>query len=207
MPPRRLTREELTKTHKSHLKKQDLSPDAPRPVKQPVMTEAYPASTKSIREVEIVKDFTPPLNQKKMLTKSQIPLTELRVETHHRGKGIIVKVISPPFVGAGAVSIVEDEFGNADKLAIYNQGDSSILSGVPEGCIVAVKEPYYKFNGSENDFMICVDHPSDVILLRFTDPIIPESLRLGPLLKTAGDWRKAGDTAFLEKDFPTAVFW
>jgi hypothetical protein len=137
----------------------------------------------------------------------QIPLSELRAETHHHGKGIIVKVISPPFVGAGAVSIVEDEFGSADKLAIYNQADSSILSGAPEGCVVAVKEPYYKNNGAENDFMICVDHPSDVILLRFTDPIIPEALRLGPLLKTADDWKTAGDRAFIEKDFPTAVFW
>jgi len=137
----------------------------------------------------------------------QIPLTQLRVETHHRGQGIIVRAASPPFVGAGSISIVEDEFGNADKLSIYNQGDSSILSGVPEGCVVAVKEPYYRFNGAEGDYIICVDHPSDVILLRFTDPMIPEPLRIGPVLKTADDWKRAGDTAFLGKDFPTAVFW
>ncbi|KAK4240436.1 hypothetical protein C8A03DRAFT_31461 [Achaetomium macrosporum] len=188
VPASRLSKEKLVKTHQAHLKKQDSSPNAPRPVKQPILSEAYPASAKSIRELEI------------------IPLSELRAETHHRGKGVIVKVVSPPFVGAGAVSVVEDEFGNADKLAIYNQADSSILSGVPEGCVVAVKEPYYKNNGAENDFMICVDHPSDVILLRFTDPIIPEALRLGPLLKTAEDWKNAGDRAFIEKDFPTAVF-
>ncbi|KAK4156156.1 SET and MYND domain-containing protein 4 [Chaetomidium leptoderma] len=188
IPTRRLPKEELVNTHKTHLQKQDNSPNAPRPVKQPAMSGAYPASIKSIRDLEI------------------IPLSELRAETHHRGKGIIVKAASPPFVGAGAVSIVEDEFGNADKLAIYNQADSSILSGVPEGCVVAVKEPYYKNNGAANDFMICVDHPSDVILLRFTDPIIPEPLRLGPLLKTADDWKNAADRAFIEKDFPTAVF-
>ncbi|KAH6650507.1 hypothetical protein F5144DRAFT_480270 [Chaetomium tenue] len=188
LPKRRLTKEELTKTHSVHLKKQDNSPHAPRPVKQPVMSDAYPASSKSISELEI------------------IPLSELRAGAHHRGKGLIVKAISAPFVGAGAVSIVEDEAGNADKLAIYNQADSSILSGVPEGCVVAIKEPYYKNNGAQDDFMICVDHPSDVILLRFTDPIIPESLRLGPLLKTAEDWKNAADRAFIEKDFPTSVF-
>ncbi|KAK4193215.1 hypothetical protein QBC35DRAFT_519407 [Podospora australis] len=187
-PRKRPTKEELLKTHNTHIKKQETAPNAPRPVKQPILSEAYPASTKSIRDVEI------------------IPLSDLQVQSHHRGKGIIVKVISPPFLGAGAVSVVEDEFGNADKLAIYNQNDSSILSGVPEGCIVAVKEPYYIHNGTEDDYMICVDHPSDVILLRFTDPIIPESLRLGPLLKAAEDWKNAGDTAFLERDFPTAVF-
>lgn len=126
---------------------------------------------------------------------------------------MIAKIISAPFIGAGSVSIVEDEFGNVDKIAIYNQGDTSILSGVPEGCFVAIKEPYYIYNNSPSasgealDFMICVDHPSDVILLRFTDPVIPESLRLGPILKTAGDWRTAGDKAFLEKDYPTAIFW
>jgi hypothetical protein len=53
-PPRRLTKEELVKTHSTHLKKQDSSPNAPRPVKQPIMSEAYPASTKPIRELEIV---------------------------------------------------------------------------------------------------------------------------------------------------------
>ncbi|KAL2199451.1 hypothetical protein P885DRAFT_31246 [Corynascus similis CBS 632.67] len=188
VPSRRLTKDELIKSHNAHLKKQNNAPNAPRAVKQPVMSEAYPASTMSIRELEI------------------IPLSELRAETHHRGKGIIVKAISAPYVGAGAVSIVEDEFGNADRLAIYNQADSSILSGAPEGCVVAVKEPFYKNNGAPNDFMICVDHPSDVVLLRFTDPIIPEPLRLGPLLKTAEEWKNAGDRAFIEKDFPTSVF-
>ncbi|KAL2157965.1 hypothetical protein VTH06DRAFT_4774 [Thermothelomyces fergusii] len=187
-PPRRLTKEDLINSHNAYLKQQQNSPNAPRAVKQLVMSEAYPASTKSIRELEI------------------IPLSELRAETHHRGKGIVVKLISAPYVGAGAVSIAEDEFGTAVRLAIYNQPDSSILSGAPEGCIVAVKEPYYRRNGAADDFIVCVDHPSDVILLRFDDPIIPESLRLGPLLKTAEEWKNAGDRAFIEKDFPTSVF-
>ncbi|KAK3488611.1 hypothetical protein B0T13DRAFT_514986 [Neurospora crassa] len=190
IPTKKLTKEQLFKTHAEHIKQQNATqtPNGPRPVKQPNLAEAYPASTKSIRDLEI------------------IPLSDLSVETHHRGKGLIVKVVSPPYLGAGAVSIVEDHWGNVDKLAIYNQGDSAILSGVPEGCIVAIKEPYYVQNGAENDFMICVDHPSDVILLRFIDSIIPESLRLGPLLKSAGEWTTAGDQAFLQRDFPTAVF-
>jgi hypothetical protein len=54
VPARRLTKEQLLETHKGHLKKQDLAPNAPRPVKQPILTEAYPASTKSIRDVELV---------------------------------------------------------------------------------------------------------------------------------------------------------
>lgn len=54
VPPKRLTKDELVKTHAVYLKKQSNSPNAPRAVKQPVMSEAYPASTKSIRDLEIV---------------------------------------------------------------------------------------------------------------------------------------------------------
>jgi hypothetical protein len=134
------------------------------------------------------------------------------VEKHHRGQGLIVKTISPPYQGAGIVCIVEDSDGNADKLTIHNHTDSSILANVPEGCVLAVKEPYYKYNGApeQNDFLICVDHPSDVILLRFGDSIIPQSLRLGPdqpIFKEPAEWRNVGDKAFLERDFPTAIFW
>lgn len=54
VPKGRLTKEQLVKTHKTYLDKQDNSANAPRPVKQPILSEAYPASTKSIRELEIV---------------------------------------------------------------------------------------------------------------------------------------------------------
>ncbi len=54
VPVRRLGKEELVNTHKTYLEKQDNSPHAPRAVKQPVLEEAYPASTKSIKDLEIV---------------------------------------------------------------------------------------------------------------------------------------------------------
>ena len=121
----------------------------------------------------------------------------------------MVKTIISPYRGAATVTVVEDEHGNADRVAIYNQSDTSILSNIPEGCVIAVKEPYYKHMG-ETDYMISVDHPSDVILLRFNDPIIPPSLNVGAeqaLTKPADEWRSAGDAAFIQRDFPTAVFW
>lgn len=136
-----------------------------------------------------------------------MPLSELRIETHHRGQAIIVKTISKAYRGAGSVSVVEDEKNNVDKLAIYNHSDTSILSNLPEDCVVAVKEPYYKSNGGGNsDYMICVDHPCDVLLLGSNDQIIPRALRR-VVNRTAEQWKKAGEEAFLDKDFPTAVFW
>lgn len=136
-----------------------------------------------------------------------MPLTDLLVETHHEGKVLILRTITPPYQGAGTVVIVEDEYGNADKLGIYNQSDRSILSIIPEGSVVAVKEPYYKYNG-ENDSMICVDHPSDIIYLRFDDAIIPPKFQLNEEeTDTATDWKEAGDKAFITKSFPIAALW
>jgi len=140
----------------------------------------------------------------------QMPLDLLKIETHHRGEAIIAKTIVAPYTGgAGTVTLIEDEAGNVVKLAMYNQADGSILSNLPEGCIVAIKEPYYK-QTAENDFVISVDHPSDVLLLRFKDPIIPGKLKAGTeaaMTKTAEEWRSVGDAAFIQRDFPTAVFW
>lgn len=56
IPTKKLTKEQLFKTHEKHIKEQNATqtPNGPRPVKQPNLAEAYPASTKSIRDLEIV---------------------------------------------------------------------------------------------------------------------------------------------------------
>ena len=56
IPTKKLTKEQLFKTHEGHIKKQNAAqaPNGPRAVKQPNLAEAYPASTKSIRDLEIV---------------------------------------------------------------------------------------------------------------------------------------------------------
>lgn len=56
IPTKKLTKEQLFKTHEEHIKQQNATqtPNGPRPVKQPNLAEAYPASTKSIRDLEIV---------------------------------------------------------------------------------------------------------------------------------------------------------
>lgn len=117
-----------------------------------------------------------------------------------------MKLISKAYRGAASVSIVEDAEGNVEKLALYNQSDSSILSNPPEELVVAVKEPYYKFNGADkDDYMICVDHPCDVLLLKSNDRLIPRALH--QVRRSAEEWKLAGDNAFLARDLPTAVFW
>ncbi|SPN96590.1 uncharacterized protein DNG_00112 [Cephalotrichum gorgonifer] len=186
-PTKRPEREGLVNTHNGHVQRQLGKPRATNLVKKPILALAYPASYKPMNELE------------------KMPLTDLLVETHHEGKILILRTITPPYQGAGTVVIVEDEFGNADKLGIYNQSDRSILSIIPEGSVVAVKEPYFKYNG-ENDCMICVEHPSDIIYLRFDDPIIPVKFQLGDdETDTALDWKQAGDKAFVSNSYPISA--
>ncbi|KIH94867.1 hypothetical protein SPBR_03624 [Sporothrix brasiliensis 5110] len=199
LPPKRHSRKTLVKRHNAHLKTMPdpaTGDNEARPVKQVVLSEAYPASYKSIRELDVM------------------PLAALRIETHHRGRMVVVQAATAAYRGVGSVSVVVDAAGDADKLAVYNHSDTSLLSNLPAGCVVAVKEPYYKRNDggpSAADFMICVDHPSDVVLLRFDDPLVPAALQLpadsrAALDKTPHEWRAAGDMAFLQRDLPTAAF-
>ncbi|KAH6693415.1 TPR domain-containing protein [Plectosphaerella plurivora] len=161
-PPSRTPRDVLIATHVQHVENQRMAgaQKTPRMVKKVTLALSYAPSSKSHTDL------------------AKMPLSDLLVENHHLDNMAIVRTITAPYVGAGSVSIVEDEHGNTEKLAIYNQGDASILTSTPEGSILLIKEPYYKF-ASENDFMLCVDHPSDVTLLRPgpDDEIIPEAFR------------------------------
>ncbi|KAK1585441.1 TPR domain-containing protein [Colletotrichum navitas] len=189
-PPTRVPRETLVSTHNRYVKQQQASEEqnAPRIVKKVVLALSYPPSVKPVAEL------------------SPMHLDDLLVENHHEDKYLILRTICPPHKGAGTITIVEDDHGNTDKLALYNQGSSTILQAVPEGSVILLKEPYYKFNG-DDDFMLCVDHPSDVILLRHgpDDTLIPGNFRQAPGSQVASEWRDAGDVAFISKNLPLAV--
>lgn len=55
LPAKRKEKALLLKTHGAYLKKQAQNPRAPRAVKQPGASEAYPPSTKAIADLEIVR--------------------------------------------------------------------------------------------------------------------------------------------------------
>ncbi|KAL3292629.1 TPR domain-containing protein [Colletotrichum asianum] len=189
-PPTRVPKEALLRMHNRYVEQQQTAGQekAPRMVKKVVLALAYPPSCKTIKSL------------------SPIRLDELLVETHHEEKFLVVKAISPPYQGAGTITVVEDEHGNVDKLALYNQSISNILQSIPEGTIVLIKEPYYKFSG-ENDYMLCVDHPSDIIRLQQgqDESLVPTPWRELQDTREAVDLGAAGDKAFISKDLPLAV--
>ena len=83
------------------------------------------------------------------------------------------KTITPPYQSTDVVTIIEEENGTVARLALGFQDDSLSISGptLPINSTVAIKEPYCKFSG-EGDYVIRVDHPSDIAVLRGDGPAV-----------------------------------
>ncbi|KAJ8121379.1 hypothetical protein ONZ43_g2153 [Nemania bipapillata] len=102
---------------------------------------------------------------------------------------------------------VEDEFGDVDRLAIYNLLPSTSPSAVlPLGAIVAIKEPYYK-RTADGGLFVRVDHPTDFVPLKPGNSIIPSSLaaRITKKSTSALRLKECGNSAFKSGDFETAA--
>ena len=140
----------------------------------------------------------------------QISLTELKLKTHHRGCFVTVKTVTSPHQFAEVVTIVEDESGNVARLVIGFQDDSLSTSGpiLSTNSTGAIKVPHCKFT-SQGNYVIRVDHPSDIAVLRGDDPavvlimqFVAEGKEVTPL-----QWKSAGDTAYLEKKYSSVMEW
>ena len=95
------------------------------------------------------------------------------MDVHHRGQVLFVRNIEDAIRVAALQTIVEDETGVAEKLALYNtEAAAKEDQLLPLHAVFAVKEPYYMVspNGS---YSIRVDHPSDLVHLIPLDPRIP----------------------------------
>lgn len=83
------------------------------------------------------------------------------------------KTITPPYQSTDVVTIIEEENGTVARLVLGFQDDSLSISGptLPINSTVAIKEPYCKFSG-EGDYIIRLDHPSDIANLRGDGPAV-----------------------------------
>ena len=138
-----------------------------------------------------------------------ITLRELKLETHHRGRVLIVRTFGIPTRLSAIQSAIEDENKDVDHLAIQNLPLTAVTEKVlPSGAIVAIKEPYYKIT-AEGGVMIRVDHPSDFLRLESGDSLVPARLRSIPGQnrqdKTSTQLKENGNTASRHGDWQTAV--
>lgn len=152
-----------------------------------VIGEAYPPS------IQPISILTP------------ILLSDLKLETHHRGRVLIVKTFCEPIRISSIQNAVEDIQGSVDRLSVHNLPSAFPMDRVlPKGAIVAVKEPYLKAT-ADGGIMVQVDHPSDFVLLDSHDPLVPPQWRTDSKAATAGSQLKEeGNTAFKRSNWQDA---
>ncbi|KAF4999582.1 hypothetical protein FGRMN_2330 [Fusarium graminum] len=116
-------------------------------------------------------------------------IAQMKLETHHRKRKVLVRVVSCPDRTDSVNVIVEDEDGTAVMLQLFQELPENILScaeNILNYTVCIIKEPYFKqsFDSPSGGVMIPstyyslrIDHPSDIICLKVGDERIPEKWR------------------------------
>ena len=140
---------------------------------------------------------------------SRVMIKDLRLETHHRGRYLLLRTVTPTDTLTAVMAIVEDEDSNVLMLQLFNQQKE--LSGtedLTEGTIIVVKEPYVKVM-ADGDHGIRVDQLCDVKLIPEFDNLCPPSWRKRiPNTDDSPDsWRLRGNAFYRQTRFHLAIEW
>lgn len=135
-----------------------------------------------------------------------IMLGELRLETHHRGKVLIVRAFTNSYRMSAIQSAIEDTNGDVDRLAIHNLPSTLEPEDVlPLHGVFALKEPYYKAT-SDGGVMVRVDHPSDFLVLEASDDLVPAQWKgKKKAVLSADELKTKGNAAFQGGKWHTAL--
>lgn len=159
-----------------------------------------------IRSSYIATPYLPSVTAMEDLKKTMI--SELRLETHHRGCYVLLRIVTPPVWLTAIMTVVEDESEDVTSLNVYQQEEdgraAEEIMRVKSVCIV--KEPYFKIGG-DGKYAIRVDHVNDLNWLAEDDERIPLQWRpqITDLSKTANDWKEEGNSAFRLGKYHDAV--
>jgi hypothetical protein len=126
-----------------------------------------------------------------------IMIEDLLLETHHRGRYLTLRAITPPNRMTAILVIVEDEREDVTLLQMYQQEDETshpAVDVVDKGSILIVKEPFFKVTAS-GDYSLRVDHLSDIIFLTDEETMTPTSWRprLREMSRTADSLKLEGN--------------
>lgn len=108
-----------------------------------------------------------------------LSISEMRLETHHRGKVAFLRVLTPPSLITALMAIVEDERGTAVLLQLYHQLEQRVVPASEvlwKGRVCAVKEPFFKC-ATDGTYSVRVDHVSDIVWLEDSDELVPQKWR------------------------------
>lgn len=140
-----------------------------------------------------------------------ITISEMKLETRHRGHKIVVRVLTPPAYEMAVMAVVEDEEGTAVILQLYHQPAEAVVPKdniLPKGGFVLIKEPFFKAVDTGSSYRIQADHVSDVIFLDDASDLIPKKWRkrkeVSILSRPSREIRLQGNKAVEKKEWATA---
>ncbi|PMD34169.1 SET domain-containing protein [Hyaloscypha variabilis F] len=92
-------------------------------------------------------------------------LGELRMETHHRERVLIVKRVTPVVrLKVCSWTVVQDESGDAERLEVVLHKEDHGKDILESGEMFRVLEPYFTV-GEQGEPTLRVDHPSDLVVV------------------------------------------
>ena len=161
----------------------------------------------TIRSTFIPDAYPPCTSLVSSLNKTMIK--DLRLETHHRGKLLLLHAITPPDRLTGIICLVEDENEEAATLQIYQQDEEIVrkaTSIVDVGTVLLVKEPYFK-TMANGEYGLRVDHLSDLVRIDDDDAIVPQVWRSHRSTKgiSAESVKLEGNAAIGQGDYWLAI--
>ncbi|ENH67367.1 hypothetical protein FOC1_g10007145 [Fusarium oxysporum f. sp. cubense race 1] len=123
-----------------------------------------------------------------------MPISDMRLKTHHRGKKVLLRVKTAPARVTAVVTIVEDEEGTAVLLALYQQLQEDLLTvrHPAQDSVAILKDPFFE-QTAEGTYSLQVVHPSDIIWLEDHDERIPEQWRVHRKIKSSAKYRAEGE--------------
>jgi hypothetical protein len=139
-------------------------------------------------------------------------ISDLLVETHHRGAYLLVRSVTTPQDRMTAVmAVVEDENGDVLMVQLYHQEnapDGRAEEILVEGTVLIAKEPYLKLM-SDGTYGLRVDHVSDAVFLPEDDERIPGKWRRQPAeqMCTALAWKTEGNRHYNNSAYRSAIEW
>ena len=134
------------------------------------------------QNVMVHSSFVPPAYPPctvSLATLTPIMIRELQLETHHRGRYVVLQSVTPPSCMTAVMAIMVDEEDEAVMVQLYQQEDEDVRPAstiVDVGTVLVVKEPFFKVMG-DGEYGIRVDHLSDVVALDVGSDIMPKPWR------------------------------
>jgi len=139
-------------------------------------------------------------------------LSELTLNSHHRGKVLLTKLIGiVDMTWKNSLAAIEDVSGDVEFLDLHfvcmNKKPAPTWPKL--GSWLAIKEPFFTLEEIFTTESIRVDHPSDLVHAEAWPPSFLEQFDLGKALSEKSErsplqWKQAGNSALAARDFNAA---